>query len=210
MKQILIALMVAFTVSTLAFGTEEATILRDSVKTTKVSSAKQSAAIQTTNSESTTDSVIGYSDERDTVDADSETTHVDFDSDFPFGTNIEKSINSGIAISIIAIIAVFGFPIFVIFIALYFRHKNRQAKYRLAEQAIAAGQPLPEGLMKDVSNKDARTQGIKNTFTGIGLFIFLWALTGEFGLGCIGLLVMFMGIGQWIVSRNNRPTNEEK
>ena len=65
--------------------------------------------------------------------------------------------------------------------------------------ALAAGQPLPAEFIRENKTVDSRSQGIKNTFTGIGLFIFLWAITGEFGIGAIGLLVTFMGIGQWII-----------
>ena len=64
---------------------------------------------------------------------------------------------------------------------------------------LAAGQPLPAEFIRENKTVDSRSQGIKNTFTGIGLFIFLWAITGEFGIGAIGLLVTFMGIGQWII-----------
>ena len=97
------------------------------------------------------------------------------------------------------IIAVFGFPVFILFVIFFFRYKNRKARYRLAEQALAAGQPLPAEFIRENKTVDSRSQGIKNTFTGIGLFIFLWAITGEFGIGAIGLLVTFMGIGQWII-----------
>ena len=47
-------------------------------------------------------------------------------------------------------------------------------------------------------------------FVGIGLFIFLWAITGEFGLGCIGLLVMFTGFGQLVIFYSQQKKNEEK
>ena len=93
----------------------------------------------------------------------------------------------------------FGFPVFILFVIFFFRYKNRKARYRLAEQALAAGQPLPAEFIRENKTVDSRSQGIKNTFTGIGLFIFLWAITGEFGIGAIGLLVTFMGIGQWII-----------
>ena len=107
-----------------------------------------------------------------------------------------------------AIIFVFGLPALLIFIIFYFRYKNRKAKYRLAEQALASGQQLPPDFFKEVENRDLRSRGIKNIFLGIGLFIFLWALTGEFGLGCIGLLIMFTGFGQVVIyytqpERNN-------
>ena len=69
----------------------------------------------------------------------------------------------------------------------------------LAEQALASGQQLPENFFKEAAATDIRSKGINNIFVGIGLFIFLWAITGEFGLGCIGLLVMFTGFGQLVI-----------
>ena len=117
-------------------------------------------------------------------------------------------ISGGILFSIIAIVAVFGLPVFILFVIFFFRYKNRKARYRLAEQAIAAGQPLPENFIRENRPADQRSQGIKNTFTGIGLFIFLWAITGEFGIGAIGLLIMFMGIGQWIIGSKQQKTDD--
>lgn len=103
-------------------------------------------------------------------------------------------------IAVTAIVVIFGLPLFIIFTIFFFRYKNRKAKYRLAEQALASGQQLPADFFKEMSGKgDMRTKGISNICTGIGLFIFLWAITGRFGLGCIGLLVMFTGFGQVII-----------
>lgn len=113
---------------------------------------------------------------------------------FNFGDDVSETI-----VAITAIIFVFGLPALHIFIIFYFRYKSRKAKYRLAEQALAAGQQLPPDFFKDAKEtgtKDLRNRGIKNIFLGIGLFIFLWAFTDEFGLGCIGLLIMFTGFGQ--------------
>ena len=181
MKNFLLALMVVLTTCTLAVA--QTTVVRDSIGKVKVTVTKDNKA----NTNNTAVTVIGV----DTADADSadvnanssnvSTTHgkASFtfdsdDSDFPFHN---VSAGGGILVAIIAIIAVFGFPVFILFVIFFFRYKNRKARYRLAEQALAAGQPL----------------------TGIGLFIFLWAITGEFGIGAIGLLVTFMGIGQWII-----------
>lgn len=125
------------------------------------------------------------------------TIEVKDDGEYLFG--IEKSLWDLAIIPIIAIVFVFGLPILLIFIIFYFRYKNRKAKYRLAEQALAAGQQLPPEFFKEAENKDLRSRGIKNIFLGLGLFIFLWALTGEFGLGCIGLLILFTGFGQVII-----------
>ena len=183
MKNFLLALMVVLTTCTLAVA--QTTVVRDSIGKVKVTVTKDNKA----NTNNTAVTVIGV----DTADADSadvnanssnvSTTHgkASFtfdsdDSDFPFHN---VSAGGGILVAIIAIIAVFGFPVFILFVIFFFRYKNRKARYRLAEQALAAGQPLPAEFIRENKTVDSRSQGIKNTFTGIGLFIFLWAITAN-------------------------------
>lgn len=124
-------------------------------------------------------------------------------------------------VSIIAIIAVFGMPVLIVLIVSIVNHKNKRAQYRLAEKALENGKDIPEGLFtKTKEETNLRAKGIKNIFLGIGLGIFLWAITGEFGLGCIGFMIMFIGLGQWIIAstgkkeENNNPFirihNDEK
>ena len=127
-----------------------------------------------------------------------------------FFKDVNRSLVSGSIIAITAIILIFGFPIFIIFISFYYRNKNRTAKYRLMEQALAAGQPLPAEFFKGMEPKSTLNKGIKNICLGIGLFIMLWGLTDEFGLGCIGLLIMFTGIGQVTIHYLNQPKNNSK
>ncbi|MCS2276574.1 DUF6249 domain-containing protein [Bacteroides caccae] len=199
MKQILIALLLAFTTSTVINAQKQSSIEKDSTENVKVTLSKKTDT--KADESNTTVTVIGV----DTTDMD--TTVGKDDNDLPFG-NLSDTISGGILISIIAIVAVFGLPVFILFVIFFFRYKNRKARYRLAEQAIAAGQPLPENFIRENRPADQRSQGIKNTFTGIGLFIFLWAITGEFGIGAIGLLIMFMGIGQWIIGSKQQKTDD--
>lgn len=113
-------------------------------------------------------------------------------------------------VAIIALVCIFGLPLIIVFAIFFFRYKTRKAKYRLAEQALASGQPLPADFFKNtdkVETEDIRSKGIKNIFMGLGLFIFFWAITGKFGLGCIGLLVMFTGFGQLIIYYTGQPGN---
>jgi len=194
MKQILIALLLAFTTSTVINAQKQSSIEKDSTENVKVTLSKKTDT--KADESNTTVTVIGV----DTTDMD--TTAGKDDNDLPFG-NLSDTISGGILISIIAIVAVFGLPVFILFVIFFFRYKNRKARYRLAEQAIAAGQPLPENFIRENRPADQRSQGIKNTFTGIGLFIFLWAITGEFGL-----LIMFMGIGQWIIGSKQQKTDD--
>lgn len=104
-------------------------------------------------------------------------------------------------VAIIGIIMVFGAPALIVLTYFYFRHKRRQAELQIIEKAIAAGQPIPQELLeaKIKSKKDSLASGINTICVGLGLFIFLWALTDVFGLACIGLLVMFTGFGQVII-----------
>ena len=67
---------------------------------------------------------------------------------FNFGDKAPETV-----IAMTAIIFVFGLPALLIFIIFYFRYKNRKAKYRLAEQALASGQQLPPDFFKEVENQ---------------------------------------------------------
>ena len=99
----------------------------------------------------------------------------------------------GLAIGFLAVLLIFGTPILIVALALYFNYKNRKNRYRVIEKAIESGQPIPQEFLKTTINKDTQNKGIKNICLGLGLFIFLWAMT-NFAIECIVLLVMCNGI----------------
>lgn len=127
-----------------------------------------------------------------------------------FGDSFSGGLGTGEVISIVAIFCVFGMPVVIVFLAFFFKYKNKRAKYKLAEQALAAGQPIPQEFYSGAKENGVQQKGITNTFTGIGLFIFLWAITGEFSIGCIGLLVMFTGLGQIVVHYTQKNKEEDR
>lgn len=157
MKQILIALLLAFTTSTVINAQKQSSIEKDSTENVKVTLSKKTDT--KADESNTTVTVIGV----DTTDMD--TTAGKDDNDLPFG-NLSDTISGGILLSIIAIVAVFGLPVFILFVIFFFRYKNRKARYRLAEQAIAAGQPLPENFIRENRPADQRSQGIKTPLQG--------------------------------------------
>lgn len=111
-------------------------------------------------------------------------------------------------IAALGIIMVFGLPIFIVALVLYFGYKNKQAKYKLASEALAAGKEIPQELFKGnpkKENNDTLTKGIKNVFLGIGLGIFLWVLTSEEGIAAIGFLIFCIGLGQVVTVYATRP-----
>ena len=210
MKRIIFVLMASMALCSLTLAQNKTIAAKDSVEKTKVTVTQNDNSADEENSDAT--STAEYTD---TPDTSSNNATMSFDDDFPFQTN-GKGWEAALLIPIIAIVMGIGLPMFIVFIAFYFRYKNKKAQYRLVEQALAAGQPIPESMFKQNLDSDIRVKGIKNTFLGLGLFIFLWALTDEFGLGCIGLLIMFTGLGQLVIhytqessfkgSTTNRPT----
>jgi len=131
-------------------------------------------------------------------------------SSWDWGLNLDGKTSETI-ISVTAIVFIFGLPLLIVFTVFFFNYKNRKAKYRLAEQALANGQQLPPDFFKNAEKtEDIRTKGIKNIFIGIGLFIFLWAITGNFGVGCVGLLIMFTGFGQLVIYYTQESKKNDK
>lgn len=203
MKRILFAIMVALTICSLTHAQGQATTSNDSAVNVAASTDKTKDTQKNTGNTAVT--VVGVDATDDDTEEDSSNVqsssrgaHTSVTIDDNLFDMVGSNLSNAFIISILSIIMVFGFPVFVIFIIFFFRYKNRKARYRLVEQALASGQPLPDSFLKEQKLTDQRSQGIRTTFTGIGLFIFLWAITGTFGIGAIGLLIMFTGIGQWL------------
>lgn len=91
-------------------------------------------------------------------------------------------------------------PIVCVIAVLVASYKKRKAKYRLAEKILESGQPLPESLsdiLGDVEKQtDLYSRGIKNICIGVALSLFLFFLTDELGIACIGLFVVANGVSQ--------------
>ncbi|MGL4851687.1 MAG: DUF6249 domain-containing protein [Phocaeicola sp.] len=150
--------------------------------------------------------------EDDAVDEEDTTAHT-----YTYSSSIDfepKEFLKGISIiPILGMIFVFGFPIAILGLILWFKYKNRQAKYKLMAQALAAGQPLPKEFINEMDglsgdsfqekNNKLKNKGIQGIFQGIGLGVFLWLLTEEIGLAAIGFMVFCFGLGQVIMAYTN-------
>ena len=203
MKRIIFVLMTAMLLCTLAQGKNRIITENDSLGNKK---RVIELCDTTVNGKAATDtlSVMTY---ENSSSSNNEYEH--YSRAYQFGWDLGQDTKEAV-IAITAIVFIFGFPLIIVFIVFFFRYKNRKAKYRLAEQALANGQQLPENFFKGVETTDIRSKGINNIFVGIGLFIFLWAITGEFGIGCIGLLIMFTGFGQIVIYYTQQKSRKEK
>jgi hypothetical protein len=115
--------------------------------------------------------------------------------------------------TVLAIFFVFAFPLIIFLLALLlfllFRRKSEKAKIRLAEKALERGQPIPKEYMPTKPLKDLRTRGVSNICLGLALFIFIWAITNTFALGCIGLFFFFTGVAQVVTHYLNEKDKKQ-
>lgn len=212
MKRIILGLMVAMLFCTLAQGANRTVTENDSLGNKKRVIELRDSVI---GGKTVTDtlSIMSYENSGNTDTDDDSGSRKHHNSNIGWDIpnfNFNNTVTAGMFAAFTVILFVFGLPLIIIFLIFFFRYKNRKAKYRLAEQALASGQPLPDNFFKQVEIDSTYNKGIKNIFTGIGLFIFLWAITGEFGLGCIGLLIMFTGFGQLVIHYSQQKKNEER
>ena len=113
---------------------------------------------------------------------------------------VEFMDSLGILIPILGILL----PVFIVLIVFVYESKQKKYKYDALIEVSKNVKDSKEisNLLKSFkenkSNKDLRRTGLVTLFTGIGL-----AALGEFGLSLdvlfgVGLLVMFIGLGQMI------------
>ena len=221
MKQILTLLISILMSCTIAFS--QSTNANDSA--TSKSKGTQSAATYTPTYTDTDDEGVtvesimedGETVESTVIDEEAATTKIidkisyTFDSDdFGFLEGIHKvAAGSIIFIIFFIFLVIFALPLLIVLLILYFRNRNRREQYRVVEKAIEAGQPIPNEILKENLKADTEAKGINKMCLGVGLFIFLWFITSSLGIGCIGVLVGFIGLGQYLVGRQSKQFTEE-
>ena len=127
---------------------------------------------------------------------------------------MENMLRATLIIPILGIIMIFGLPILIVALVLYFRHKNKQAKYKLAAEALAAGKEVPkelfeENLANPKHNNETLTKGIQNICLGLGLGVFLWLLTNVAAIAAIGFIIFCKGVGEVIITYATRSSEKE-
>ena len=127
---------------------------------------------------------------------------------------MEDMTKAALIIPVLGIIMVFGLPILIVALVLYFRHKNKQAKYKLAAEALAAGKEVPkelfeENLASPKHNNETLTKGIQNICLGLGLGVFLWLLTNVAAIAAIGFIIFCKGVGEVIIAYATRSSEKE-
>ena len=148
MKRIIFGLMLAMMFCTLVQGANRTVTENDGQGNKKRVIELRDTVI---NGETVTDtlSIMTYENGTGSSDAPEKwrTHHSSMDwNGFDLGSKTSETV-----IAVTAIVFVFGLPLLIIFVVFFFRYKNRKAKYRLAEQALASGQQLPENFFKEAA-----------------------------------------------------------
>ena len=152
----------------------------------------------------------------DSIDAYSNTRHVSIYADDDMEGFMEQMFGSMDGKAFTGIIIVLGtlfilfvlFPIIIIIAVIYFINRNRKDRIKLAQMAMEKGQPIPDELLKEKQTSWDRSDyqtGLRQMFTGVGLAIFLGIVAGKVGFG-IGALVFFIGLGKWYIARQSGNT----
>lgn len=158
----------------------------------------------------------------------------DWDDDFDeFMNKLPSSVEKGIKLAALIMILLFMLPIVILLIVLYFRQKDKNERYRLMEEAIKHGQPTPDfdrpSARKERATDNYSSQkkythapkfnyevellyskGIKHIVIGVALFIFMYALTDEFGVACCSLFIIAFGVEKLLRYRKFKQLEEER
>jgi len=119
---------------------------------------------------------------------------VEHDSDVPW-----------LAIPIVTIVflTIFGTPILIVAVILYFSFSKTRALHRTVRMMVEKGQPVPEALLNPPPAQRQRSdmrRGVVLVMVGLGLMLFFAAVNDwEGGAWSIGLIPFLIGAGYLLV-----------
>ena len=120
-----------------------------------------------------------------------------------------------IPIVFIVFLAIFGTPVMIVAVILYFGFSKNRALHKTVRMMVEKGQPVPEALLRPTepalrNPSDAR-RGIIWMMVGLGLMIFFGACNdwegGAWSLGIIPFLVGFGYILVWKLDVRKKETS---
>ncbi len=108
-----------------------------------------------------------------------------------------------IPIVLITMVAVFGMPVLIVAVIMYFSFSKTRALQRTVRLMVEKGQPVPEFLLNPPPAQRQRSdirRGVVLVMVGLGLMIFLGAVNDwEGGAWSIGLIPFLIGAGYLLV-----------
>jgi hypothetical protein len=103
----------------------------------------------------------------------------------------------------ITLLTVFGAPVLIVGLILYFSFSRSRAMHRTVRMMVEKGQPVPEALLNPPPAQKQRSdlrRGIVLTMIGIGVMAFIGAASEWEGGGwTLGLIPFLIGVGYLLV-----------
>lgn len=115
-------------------------------------------------------------------------------SDFPFKGDL------AVLIPIIAILAVFGAPVLIVWLVTRTSYRKKQLMMDNINRLVAEGRDIPPELldaMQGESPSNMKDRGFTLIAVGLALFIWLTISAGP-GVGSLGLIPLFIGVARFI------------
>lgn len=129
----------------------------------------------------------------------------DFDALDHLGDGKSPEDIPAIVVPIVAItlLTVFGAPVLIVGLILYFSFSRSRAMHRTVRMMVEKGQPVPEALLNPPPAQRQRSdvrRGVVLTMVGIGLMAFFGAVNDwEGGAWTLGLIPFLIGVGYLLV-----------
>lgn len=200
MKQTVISILMMLAVASTAMAKPADTLTTD---TTQVDEVEVFSDTTSTDSASSAGFPIIDEDDWDDWEQTDASSIID-------GLDISHLTNMFFVLCVLSILFILS-PIVIIGLVLYFVHKNRKDKLRLAEMAMRNGKPIPVDVMGNLTpTADALwNKGIKQMFLGAGVAILLWVILDKLGLA-IGALILLLGCGNMVIASQERKKQKER
>ncbi|MCD8292317.1 MAG: DUF6249 domain-containing protein [Prevotellaceae bacterium] len=123
------------------------------------------------------------------------------------GIGIDSDDMDEVVIVLIVFVSCVTLPVLIVFFSLRYKYKMRRTECMVAARALEAGKSLPDNFLKEPTQSDLRTKGIRNISIGVGLALFLGFLCGA-SLSTIGIFIALLGAGQ-VVTYYTRPKQQD-
>ncbi|WP_308367072.1 MULTISPECIES: DUF6249 domain-containing protein [unclassified Microbulbifer] len=114
--------------------------------------------------------------------------------DFPFDGDI------AVLIPIIAILAVFGTPILIVWLVTRNSYRKKQLLMDNINRMVAEGRDIPPELLDAMEGESPRNMKDRGfTLIAVGLAIFIWlSISSGVEVGSLGLIPLFIGLARFV------------
>ncbi len=118
-----------------------------------------------------------------------------------------------IPIVFIVFLAIFGTPIMIVGLIMYFSFSKSRALHRTVRMMVEKGQPVPESLLNPppvIRQRSDLRRGVVLLMVGLGLMVFFGAVNEwEGGVWSLGIIPFLIGAGYLLVWRLDVRRNYE-